>query len=265
MVSAGRGTNKRDNGEASDLSAVKTLRKALTILDAVAEAERSLSVAEVAVRAGVTRPTAHRLIQTLVGAGYLAPDPRDGRVGPGFSVLRLAGDLLDSSPLRLESLPYLEALARASGERANLGILHDNRVLLLAGVEKPSFPTLYSRIGRTGPAHCLALGKAILAHLPEGELKSFLESEPLVPRTEQSITDKEALLAELEQVRQDGLAIEREEHAPGTFGIAAPILVGGRPVAALGLTGRALDTLMANSAAVQHNAEVVSHVLGRGT
>ena len=94
--------------EDSDLSAVKTLRKALAILDAFAAAERPLTVAEVAVRAGVTRPTAHRLIQTLVASGYLSQDPGDSRIMPGYSVLQLASSLLDTNLIRLESLPHLE-------------------------------------------------------------------------------------------------------------------------------------------------------------
>jgi len=94
--------------EDADLSAVKTLRKALAILDAFAAAERPLTVAEVAVRAGVTRPTAHRLIQTLVASGYLSQDPGDSRIMPGYSVLQLASSLLDTNLIRLESLPHLE-------------------------------------------------------------------------------------------------------------------------------------------------------------
>ena len=98
--------------EDSDLSAVKTLRKALTILDAFAGAERPLTVAEVAIMTGMTRPTAHRLAQTLVAEGFLSQDARDGRISPGYSVLQLAGRLLDSNRLRLEALPHLESLAR---------------------------------------------------------------------------------------------------------------------------------------------------------
>src|SRR6187455_2096536 len=80
-------------GDDADLSGVKTLQKALAILDAFAAAERPLTIAEVAVRAGVTRPTAYRLIQTLVAAGYLAQEAGDARIAPGYSVLRLAANL----------------------------------------------------------------------------------------------------------------------------------------------------------------------------
>jgi DNA-binding IclR family transcriptional regulator len=250
--------------EDSDLSAVKTLRKALTILDAFASAERSLTVAEVALMTGVTRPTAHRLVQTLVSEGYLSQDPRDGRISPGFSVLQLAGRLLDTNRLRLEALPHLEALARTSGERSNLGILHRGQLLFLAGVEKPTLPTIYSRFGKTAPAYCVSLGKAILAELPDGKLNDYLAGQPLLRRTPNTITEPAALRKELARTKRQGYAVDNEEYMAGVFCIAAPILVDGGPAGAIGITGRSLETLMEHLDAIRHTAEVISHVLSRG-
>lgn len=250
--------------EDSNVSAVKTLRKALTILDTFASAERPLSVAEVAVRAGVTRPTAHRLAQTLLAEGYLAQDPRDGRIAPGYSVLRLAGNLLDTNHVRLESLPHLETMARKSGERANLGILHRNQTLYLAGVEKPSLPTIYTRFGKTAPAYCSAMGKAMLAVLPAAELQDYLNHETLVAHTDMTITDEATLRSELRSIREQGFAVDREERMVGMCCLASAILVGGRPVAAIGLSARTLEPLMRHKDMVVHTAEVLSHVLSRG-
>jgi DNA-binding IclR family transcriptional regulator len=255
--------NGRKNEDA-DLSAVKTLRKALAILDVFAAAERPLTVAEVAIRAGITRPTAHRLIQTLIGEGYLAQDPNDSRVTPGYSVLMLAGSLLDTSQIRLESLPHLEALAQATGERVSLGILHRHRMLCLAGVEKPSLPTIFTRFGKTMPAHTSAIGKAILAYMPESELASFLKAVPLVRHTELTITDEAAFRAELAEVRREGFAVDRGEGSPGTCRVAAPILVHDAAVAAIAVAGRALEPLLEHKEQVKHAAEVIAHVLGRG-
>lgn len=262
IVSAYPSEKKTDD---ADISAVKTLRKALAILDAFAAAERPLTVAEVAVRAGVTRPTAHRLIQTLVGEGYLAQDPGDSRITPGYSVLRLAASLLDTSLLRLESLPHLENLARTSGERVNLGILHRHRMLYIAGVEKPSLPTIYSRFGKTAPAYCSAIGKAILANLREEQLSAYLRSEPLIRHTDTTLANEAALRAELLEVRRQGFSVDNEEHAPGTVCVGAPILIQGVPVAALAVVGRALEPLLLHKDAVQHTAEVIAHVLSRGS
>ncbi len=254
----------RRKSEETDLSAVKTLRKALAILDAFAAAERPLTVAEVAVRAGVTRPTAHRLIQTLIGEGYLAQDPGDSRITPGYSVLMLAGSLLDTSQIRLESMPHLETLARTTGERVSLGILHRHQMLYLAGVEKPSLPTIFSRFGKTMPAYSSGLGKAILAYVSEAELSRYFRAVPLVRQTESTIVDEAALRAELAEIRLQGVALDRGEGAPGTYCLAAPIIVHDAPVAAIAVTGRALEPLMPYKDDVKHTAEVIGHVLGRG-
>lgn len=256
-----RASKKTDD---SGLSAVKTLRKALNILDAFASAERPLSVAEVAELASVTRPTAHRLIQTLVAEGYLTQDTRDGRLAPGYSVLKLAGGLLDTNRVRLESLPHLESLAHRCGERTNLGIMHRNQMLYLAGVEKPSLPKISSRFGKTLPAYASALGKAILAYLPEKELQDYFDSEVLEKRTDATVTDESELREQLSNIRREGIAVDCEEHALGAFCVAAAILVGGRPVAAIGLSGRTPEPVMKQKELVQHTAEIISHVLSRG-
>ena len=160
-------------------SAVKSLRKALTVLNAVAGADRPLTVAEVAINSGIARPTAYRFVQTLVAAGYLTQDPADGRLSMGFAVLPLASSLLDRNRMRKEALPHLQSLAQQTGERANLGVLYRDRVMYVAGVEKPALPTIYSRFGKSAPAHCSSLGKAILAYLSEAEVRALLARKPL--------------------------------------------------------------------------------------
>jgi DNA-binding IclR family transcriptional regulator len=107
-------------------------------------------------------------------------------------VLKLAGRLLDTNRVRLESMSHLDYMARKSGERANLGILHGGEMLYLAGAEKPSLPMIYTRFGQTSPAHCSAVGKAMLAYLPERELQGFPGKGLLMARTENTLTDPEA-------------------------------------------------------------------------
>ncbi len=180
-------------------------------------------------------------------------------------MLKLAGSLLDTNRIRLEALPHLDSLARACGERANLGILHRDQTLYLAGVEKPSLPTIYSRFGKTVPAHCSALGKAMLAHLPERELQDYLKRETLSKRTDATITDEAALRDELANVAPEPVR-GRPTRSTRSASAASrrPFSSTAGPVAAIGLSGRALDQLMKHKEALQHTAEVISHVLSRG-
>lgn len=245
-----------------DRAAVKSLRKAMAVLNVVAGADRPLSIAQIALKAGVARPTAYRFVQTLLAEGYLSQNAVDGRLSIGYAVLPLAASLLDHNRMRIEALPHLSALAQQSGERANLGILYRDRLLYIAGVEKPALPTIYSRFGKTVPAHCCSLGKAILAHLPEQEVRDLIARQPLTAHTPTSITEPAAFMAELAETRARGYAVDRAEHVPGSFCLAVPILdARNAPVGAIGLSGRALEPLIPHHHLVRHTAEVISHLL----
>ena len=246
----------------ADISAVKSLRKALTVLNAVAGAERPLTVAEVAVNAGIARPTAYRFVQTLVAAGYLAQDPLDGRLSISFAVLPLASSLLDRNRLRVEALPHLHDLAMKTGERTNLGILHRDCVLYIAGVEKPALPTIYSRFGKSAPAHCCSLGKAILAFLPEAEVRELLSRKPLTAYTPMTITSRAAFMKDLAETRQRGYAIDRAEHVKASCCVAAPIFnASNQAIGAIGVSGRELEPMLKHHKLVRQTAEIVSHHL----
>jgi IclR family acetate operon transcriptional repressor len=244
------------------LYSVKTLGKALTLLDVVAASEHPPTVSELALKAGLTRPTAHRLVQTLVAAGFLQQDPLDNRLTIGFAVLPLASSLLDRNRLRLEALPHVQALAHKMNERVNLGILNRNRVLILAGGEKPSLPTIYSRFGRTVPVHCCALGKAMLAFLPAGEVQDIVKAHPLTARTPNTHTTMSALLSDLEGVRARGYSIENGENSPTSCCVGVPILDSrDRPIAAISVSARSLEPLVKDIGDVLRTAELISHIL----
>jgi IclR family KDG regulon transcriptional repressor len=246
----------------TERAAVKSLRKALTVLNTVASAERPLTVADVALRANIARPTAYRFVQTLVASGYLAQDIVDGRLSIGLAVLPLASSLLDRNKMRMAALPHLHSLAQQTGERANLGILYRDLVLYIAGVEKPALPNIYSRFGKNAPAHCSSLGKAILAYQPEAEVRALLSRKPLVAHTPSTITRTDEFMKELAETRVRGYAIDRAENVPGSFCLAATIFdSSNQPIGAIGLSGRALEPLIEHQELVRHTAEVISHHL----
>ena len=243
-----------------DRTSVKSLQKAVAILEAVSLADIKPRVAEVALQVGVPRPTAHRMVQTLIAEGYLMQDPHSGRLSIGFSVLALSSSLLDRNRMRLEALPHLQSLASLTGQRVNLGILHRHQVLYLAGIEKPTLPTIYTRFGKSAPAHCCSLGKAILAYLQEAELQAILAEEPLRSYTPNSITNVLRLREELRAIREQSYAVDNEEHVPGSYCIAATIFDGqNRPIGAIGLSDRKPESLREHIRILQHTAELISH------
>lgn len=169
-------------------SLVKSLKKALSIVNSVAASERPLTVSEIALLAQIPRPTAYRLVQTLVEADYLQQSSIDGRVAVGLAPISIAARALDGNRLRIEALPQLQSLAMKTGERSNLGCLFRHQVLYLAGVEKPGLPTIRTRFGQMVDAHACALGKAIVAFLPEAAVLNLVKVRPLKPVTRNTIT-----------------------------------------------------------------------------
>jgi DNA-binding IclR family transcriptional regulator len=250
----GKGDTERD--------VVKSLRKAMGILEAIAASERPLSVAEIAAGTGLARPTTHRIVQTLVSLAYLAQSPVDSKLTMGLRTLPLAASALDSNRMRIEALPHLQALAQRTGTRVNLGVLCGDQVMYLAGVEKPSLPTIYSRFGKTAPVHCCSLGKAILAFLPKEEALRTLSARPLTSQTPNTITTMSRLLEDMEATRARGYAIDAAEHLPMTFCVAAPIFDGAyRPIGAVSISASSADAVLAEVGAVRHCAELISHLL----
>ena len=258
MKSRSQATEAQDD----ERGMIKSLQKALAVLEEVALAEKPLRIAEVALAVGISRPTAYRIVHTLIAEGYLFQDPQSGRLSIGYSVLRQSASLLDSNRMRIEALPHLQHLADVSRERTNLGILHKNKVLYLAGVEKPTLPTIYSRFGKSAPAHCCSLGKAILAHLSEKQVQELIRAEPLVAQTPNSITSAARFFDELEEIRKRGYAIDNEEHMAQSFCVAATIFDGqNRAVGAIGLSGKRMDLLLEHVPVLRMTADKISHVL----
>jgi len=244
----------------SSSSAVLTLVKALGVLEAVAAAN-GMTVAEIANRVGLNRTTTHRLVQTLKQLHYLQPSNNGRGIEIGLKILPLAAQQLDNNKVRLAALPHLNGLAQQTGERVNLGVVFDGKLLYLAGVEKPSLPNMYSRFGKLAPVHSSSLGKAIIAQYPEMELRAIL-TEPLTRYTRNTIIEMDALLADLEETRIRGYAFDDQEHVVNEWCIAAAVFDSrGQPVASVGITATNRERALRMVDKVKLTAEVITHVL----
>ncbi len=241
-------------------SPVLTLVKALDVLEAVADGS-GMTVAEIAAKVGLNRTTTHRLVQTLKHLHYLQPAAGGRGFEIGLKLLPLAAQQLDNNKVRLAALPHLNTLAQQAGERVNLGVLFGGELLYLAGVEKPSLPNMYSRFGKLAPVHCCSLGKAIIAHYPQDELRTMLGAKPLVRQTENTIVEFDALMRDLEEARRRGYAIDNQEHVANSWCIAAPVFDGAQPIAAVGISGNDRERVLGMADKVKLTAEVITHVL----
>lgn len=209
----------RNNSSASQ---VKSLSRALSLLEALCEFPGGAELSTMSQRTGLPKGTAHRLLTTLARHGFVEQELRRYRVGVKAFVVGNA--FLAHLDLRARALPYLVELRNHSGESVQLAVLENLQVVYIERVLSRS-PVAYmkSRVGAMLPAYCTALGKALLAFSPPELLQRYLEMVPLVPQTPHTITEREHLLEELAAVRRRGYAVDRGEREASVRAIAAPV------------------------------------------
>lgn len=204
---------------------VASVGKAFAVLKSFTSEAFELTLSEVAARADLDRGTAFRLIQTLIELGYLQAVPQSRRFRLGLACLDLGYTVLSHGSLRTIVEPLLRDLVPEVGDAASLGILDGGDVIYLArvgaGLDRHKMDR---RPGTRIPAYSAALGHAMLAHLGRNEQIERLESRPRVKLSERTLTDLDALLARLDQVKKKGHAVSDGENAYGLRTLAMPIL-----------------------------------------
>lgn len=218
---------------ASDRGVVQSLDRALSILDVLSlNAGPGLGLREIAARVELPKSTVHRLLATLDLRGFVIRDPASGSYRLGLKGIRHAG----SGP---EIRAVLSHLALSSGETANLGALTGTDVIYVDRVESPQALRWELGVGSRVPAHASGMGKAILAFLDRDLVRRLLPSK-LRAHTARSITDRDALMAELAAIRRRGYAFDDEEFMDGVRCVAVPVRGGHDDVAgAVSLAGPA--------------------------
>jgi DNA-binding IclR family transcriptional regulator len=220
---------------------VAALVHGLGILDLFGDDATVVTVAAMAREIGVHRSNASRLAATLHSLGYLsrAAGNTGYRLGPRLVQLgRLASRNIDVIQRTTEPL---QELVRQTGETGHVGILDGVEVVTVSVVDGWHPLRMHSQVNKRSPAHCSAMGKALLSGLDDGALRTLFGGHRPEPRTPASITSVTALVEEIHQVRGRGVALDREELEPGLRCIAAPVVgADGAVVASLGLSGPSL-------------------------
>jgi IclR family pca regulon transcriptional regulator len=217
------------------------LERGLAIL-ACFTAERPIrGIADLADELGMSRSTTHRYVVTLVALGYLEQDAQR-KYRLGLRVTDLGMSALNSMSLREHAHPYLEDLRRETNFTVNIAILDGGEILYVdrvrgsrQGQHKIDFDL---HVGSRLPAYSTAMGKLLLAYLPEDEQKALVNQIKLTKQGPNTIASKKALRVELESIQEEGLAVNDEELAAEVQAIAAPVRSGGgEVVAAVNLVG----------------------------
>ena len=210
---------------------VQVVERVAAILLVLRSEPDGLSLSEIAARAGLARSTVHRLVTALEHERFVvAASPSGGyRLGPALASLAAAA----SRSFTLAMHPHLASLSRELNETVDLAVLEHDRVLFVDQIaaDKQRLRAV-SAVGAVFPAHCTANGKALLAELSNAEIERRLPArlERLTPKT---ITSRAKLLAELDEVRVEGVAYDREEHTQGICAVGVAIAPSDATVAAI--------------------------------
>ena len=250
----------------------QSLERGLAILSSYHADRPLIGVSEFSRELDLSRSTAHRYVTTLAQLGYLQQDPVSKRYRLGPKVLDLGFSALSAMDLLEIAAPHLRKLSDDTQRTVNLAILEGTDVVYVERY-RSSRPgqheiDLNLHVGARLPGYCTAMGKAILAFLPEDRLAQLIRRIDFEQRGPNTITDRGAFREELVRIHETGLAVNDEELAYGLRSIAAPVLSHtGEPIAAVNLavhrTMASMDELLAHyGPAVTEAADAISESLG---
>lgn len=238
---------------------IESVQRAIAVLNVLAEAGADLGTNEIARQTGVNISTVSRLLATLVDGGLLQYVPSTGKYRLGIRILQLASVARENLQLRDVVRPHLEEITAITGETATLSMPGERDVFTVDFVASDSSVRSVAAIGRNSVPHATAVGKVFLAHggTTSGELTAY---------TDDTITDRAALDAEVARVKEQGWAKAVREREPELTGVAVPVCDGSGGLAAiLGVQGPATrftdDAMRAAVDLLRERAAVIGSVL----
>lgn len=216
----GAGTSSTPGVAAATVAATASAsEKTLLVLEAALNHSRFTEVVEAT---GLAKATTHRILSTLVDAGFITVGP-DGSYLPGPKILSLAGRALQRIDISAIAQPFVDDLVEKVHCTVHVGVVNGDEIVYLIRSDSDKPYQMPSRVGHAIPMHSSGIGKVVLSGYTEDGLERFVARAGLPPRTEHTITTIEGLRSEISSVRRLGYALDREENVPGVACVAAPI------------------------------------------
>jgi DNA-binding IclR family transcriptional regulator len=204
---------------------MKSLNRAIDILEAFLNTKDEMTVGEIAKATGLNKATASHILKTLTKRGYLRQREKRGKYFLGWMFIEYSATIKDKLKLRSVAVPHLRKLSELVKESVILAIWDGNSAIITETIH-PSY-NKYSPLrvipdeGVKSPLHCTGVGKIILAARSDEERQKYFNSKWYEPLTPNTITDTEEMQRHLAQVSQDGIAYDDEEYSLGVRSVAA--------------------------------------------
>jgi DNA-binding IclR family transcriptional regulator len=216
---------------------VRAVDRALDILLCFTREDPTRSLTQIAESIHMSKTTVHRLLATLENKRFITRDNATGLYRLGFRFIEMASIVLQDVELHRWAQPYLQRLASEYGETVDLSILDGSHVIYLEVIESPQRVKLAAAVGQRLPAYFTASGKALLAYLPEEQVKKII-SENLAEAAKENPASLEGMIAELRSAEERGYAISEQEYEDQINAVAAPIFDKDKnPIASIAIVG----------------------------
>ena len=196
-----------------------------------------VGISEIAMRLGISKSTVHGLTAALEEMGVIIRNPTNKRYSLGYTIVELGKKGLSRIPLRELARRHIEELEEETGETVFLGIRRNDYIFILDTVESKKELKITAPSGTKMSLSSGAIGKLFLAFMEENRVLRYLTAKGLTRYTENTITDLDKYLAEIEEVRKKGYAIDREEYLQEVRAVAAIIKSQGAPLGAIWVVG----------------------------
>jgi DNA-binding IclR family transcriptional regulator len=240
---------------------IQSLGRAFGILEEVARHRDGIGLADLSRLVGLHNSTTFHLAKTMVALGYVRQEKGSKRYRIGRPLFALAASALDEIEMVNVATPVLEDLARQTGESSHFAVRMGDAIVVIARTSGPGAFQLTDRVGVVRPAHCTALGKAILASLQPDQLTRLLKRAGLKPSTEKSITEVPALMRQIAEIRRTGIAHDDGEFNLEVRCVAVPVTnFTGKVIGAIGISG---PVWRLSNQAVKSRAKIVQEAAVR--
>lgn len=205
-----------------------TVQKTFSLLEHFTADKVEWGVTELAEAVGSNKSTIYRFLSDLQSSGIVYKDPTTEKYSLGLKLFELGNRVNLQSAFVEKTHPPLLEVAQNITETVHIGILHQNQVFCVDKVESPQGLKISTQIGSHNPAYCTAVGKVLLANQQKGQQEQILDNITrnnggLAALTENTLTKRTALQAELDKISMQGYAIDKEEFEIGLICVAIPI------------------------------------------
>lgn len=200
---------------------VQSAERIFQVMEMLAD-NGEMGLMELSAALGLHKSTVHRLLMSLIYMGYAKQDETTQKYMLSYKVVNMASKVLERTDVLQVAKPYMERLSDLSGETVHLVQREENNILYIYKIEaKVGTIRMVSHVGMVHPMYCSGVGKAIMATLPEDEVKKIWNESIIEKKTDKTITDYAKMLEVLEEVRKNGYALDEEENEKGVRCIAA--------------------------------------------